>query len=719
MTMKIINFFVLLICFLYGTLNAQWSTDPTINTSICTALNKQTEVTICSNDLGGAIMAWRDYRNNAGIFEGDIYAQQLDFSGNTLWATDGIIVNDASNGQFRPKIISDYNGGAIIVWAKNGGGFYGYDLYAQRIDADGNLLWNPNGVAVAVSNATDSFHEIIPDGNGGVIITWSRLPSIGSQTDIYAQKVDADGNVLWAANGVEVCTAAESQSWPKLISDSNGGAIIAWEDSRNGIGTGDIYAQRISENGTAQWTADGIPVCAEQSYQTETQICSDGNGGAIIVWEDHRTSESAIYAQRINSAGEVQWTADGIFLSPPSTACTKPIICYENSGSAYIAWVTEVQVMETDIGSQKIDLDGNLLWGTDGVDICVASGSQVEMSLMNNLAGGIVIAWQDQRNNPEGDIYAQWVDRDGNLKWTVNGVEICDAADVQSYPVLTTDGLAGAIIAWWDLRDGSDEDVYAQNIDYMGLLGTTNYYYQRSNINKPITDAVPTSDTLTIPVLEEGISQTVYDITVKIGSLIHDTVSDLELTLTHNGIFDTLIYRVNGNGGYNFTNTYLNDNLGISFDGETAPFTGMFLPQNELSNFTSTSMSGEWILTITDHKSGDDGILQGWGLLISESPIVDVEEITDLSLNSYSLSQNYPNPFNPATTIKWQIPEAGLVTLKVYDVLGNEITTLVNEEKPAGISELRWNAENLPSGVYFYQLKAGEFIQTKKMLLIK
>ena len=84
-----------------------------------------------------------------------LYAQQLDFSGNPLWTADGIIINNASEGQFRPKIISDENGGAIIVWAKNGGGFYGYDLYAQRIDANGNLLWNPNGVAIAVSNATD------------------------------------------------------------------------------------------------------------------------------------------------------------------------------------------------------------------------------------------------------------------------------------------------------------------------------------------------------------------------------------------------------------------------------------------------------------------------------------------------------------------------------------------------------------------------------------
>ena len=196
-----------------------------------------------------------------------------------------------------------------------------------------------------------------------------------------------------------------------------------------------------------------------------------------------------------------------------------------------------MSVNETNIGSQKIDLDGNLLWGTAGVDICLASGYQEET------IGNEQHCWRNScylaglRNDPEGDIYAQWVDRDGNLEWAINGVEICDATDVQSYPVLTTDGLAGAIISWWDLRDGSNEDIYAQNIDYRGELGTTNFYYQRQNLNKPITDGTPTSDTLTVPVFENAATPIIYDVTVKIGSVIHDTVSDLEFSLTHNGIF--------------------------------------------------------------------------------------------------------------------------------------------------------------------------------------
>jgi len=99
-------------------------------------------------------------------------------------------------------------------------------------------------------------------------------------------------------------------------------------------------------------------------------------------------------------------------------------------------------------------------------------------------------------------------------------------------------------------------------------------------------------------------------------------------------------------------------------------------------------------------------------------PVTIVNE--DLSsTNSFSLSSNYPNPFNPSTRIKYAISSRQFVSLKVYDILGTEIENLVNEEKSAGSYEINWNAENLPSGVYFYRLQAGSFVQTRKMILLR
>jgi hypothetical protein len=98
------------------------------------------------------------------------------------------------------------------------------------------------------------------------------------------------------------------------------------------------------------------------------------------------------------------------------------------------------------------------------------------------------------------------------------------------------------------------------------------------------------------------------------------------------------------------------------------------------------------------------------------SNVVEVEVAQPIE---YNLSQNYPNPFNPSTTIIFTISDLRFTTLKVYDVLGNEIATLVNEEKPAGIYEVVFNAFEYPSGIYFYRLQAGKLIQTKKMILLK
>jgi hypothetical protein len=85
----------------------------------------------------------------------------------------------------------------------------------------------------------------------------------------------------------------------------------------------------------------------------------------------------------------------------------------------------------------------------------------------------------------------------------------------------------------------------------------------------------------------------------------------------------------------------------------------------------------------------------------------------------YSLSQNYPNPFNPSTTIKYSVPEPGIVQLKVYDIIGNEVAVLVNEKKAPGSYNAGFNAARLASGVYIYTLRAGSFVETKKMILMK
>lgn len=115
---------------------------------------------------------------------------------------------------------------------------------------------------------------------------------------------------------------------------------------------------------------------------------------------------------------------------------------------------------------------------------------------------------------------------------------------------------------------------------------------------------------------------------------------------------------------------------------------------------------------------GNDGTIDDSMFVKNQATSIE-DEGSLLSPNNYNLAQNYPNPFNPVTTIKYSIPESGNVSLKVYDILGNEVATLVNVEKARGIHSVTFNAGNLSSGVYFYKIQAGSYSSTRKMMLLK
>src|SRR5207245_658083 len=128
----------------------------------------------------------------------------------------------------------------------------------------------------------------------------------GGSWDIYTQRVNAAGVPQWTADGVALSIAAGDQTNSQLVSDGSAGAIVAWQDYRNG-GIPDIYAQRVNAAGVPQWTADGVAICTSAGVQEDPQLVSDGSAGAIVAWEDYRNGGIGdIYAQRVNAAGVPQ-----------------------------------------------------------------------------------------------------------------------------------------------------------------------------------------------------------------------------------------------------------------------------------------------------------------------------------------------------------------------------------------------------------------------------
>ena len=153
---------------------------------------------------------------------------------------------------------------------------------------------------------------------------------------------------------------------------------------------------------------------------------------------------------------------------------------------------------------------------------------------------------------------------------------------------------------------------------------------------------------------------------------------------------------------------------------------GVFLSTNNGASWTPIGLTNKDItsIAVSPNGKGDTNLFAGtysdgvWRRPLSEI-VTSVERLSPDFPAHFSLEQNYPNPFNPTTNIGFRIVNRGFVSLKVYDVLGNEVAILVNEVKPAGIYEVTWNAGNLSSGVYFYKLQAGSYDETKRMLMMK
>jgi len=318
--------------------------------------------------------------------------------------------------------------------------------------------------AVCTASNNQRYPAIVSDGSGGTIITWEDYRG-GTHYDIYAQRVDSSGVPQWTANGVAVCTAFDDQYDPVIVSDGSGGAIITWEDWRTS--SPDIYAQRVDSSGVPQWTANGVAVCTASDDQRDPVIVSDGSGGAIIIWEDARSGTVyKIYAQRVDLSGVPQWTANGVAVCISGNAQFDPAVVSDGSGGAIITWRDNRGSTDYDIYAQRVDSSGVPQWSANGVAVCTASRTQGDPAVVSDGSGGAIITWQDQRSGD--DIYAQRVDSSGVPQWTANGVAVCTASDDQRNPAVASDGSGGAIITWED-RGGTYVDIYIQRVNQSGV----------------------------------------------------------------------------------------------------------------------------------------------------------------------------------------------------------------------------------------------------------
>jgi hypothetical protein len=273
-----------------------------------------------------------------------------------------------------------------------------------------------------------------------------------------------------------------------------------------------------------------------------------------------------------------------------------------------------------------------------------------------------------------------------------------------------------------DLNSASiTESIFVPESDYLGhiALDSSHYVY--------VTDW-SAQKLFRINIIEQS-STTLYNFNSMPVGISYEQNNHRLIILTLVDNAPILAYNLNGGNIDTVRNTSINDPDAICRDGNGNYFVTSF-SDNIVYRFGNDFLSGPEI--ISSGHGGPSGI--GYNMhdnligvtnynfnsinLIQLKPS-EVKPENNVELYNFILFQNYPNPFNPATTIRYKISSRQYVQLKVYDVLGNEIETLVNEEKPAGNYNVEFDGSELPSGIYYYKLQTDNYVETKKMLLLK
>jgi hypothetical protein len=362
-------------------------------------------------------------------------------------------VDTSAGAQQYVHIVSDEAGGAYVLWLDTGSS--PDRVRMARLDGSGSHVWGSSrALTDIVFNDVLALPRtpLVSDGAGGAIAVWSAING-----RLYAQRVDPAGNLLWGPSGSEVAYPLISQSASTAAADGEGGAVIAWVDMRNG--NQDIYAQRIDSTGVPQWTANGDSVCKASGTQGRPIVAADGNGGAILCWMDARVG-CAVYVQRLDASGTPLWTTDGVFVAALGSFCTnqEPTLVADGYGGAILTWAG------SDVFAQRVDPSGAFLWGGGApVTVCGASGAQTQPEILLDGAGGAVIAWQDRRSITRNDIYAQQLDPSGVPQWTADGDTVAFGTGDSVSPDLVPVGPGRVIVAFQDQRGAPNQfDIHAQ-----------------------------------------------------------------------------------------------------------------------------------------------------------------------------------------------------------------------------------------------------------------
>jgi len=443
------------ICTGIPSLRADWLMD---GTPICVDLHDQYSPAVTGDGSGGMIVAWQDERMETST---DIFAQRVDSDGNPLWTANGVAVCTNDDYLSDLRVVSDGTGGVIISWQGPN------TIFVQRVDETGLPMWTACGDTVTPDGNFIFGYNMISDGAGGAILIW--LDERNGDVDLFGQRFSPGGSKLWDPEGIPICVYEGNQDAMEILANGDGTFILTWYDRRAGNDP-DIYAQKIDTTGALLWDEEGMPVCTDPGAQYQPVITTDGHGGAIIAWYDYRWGTFDVFAQRIDIYGDQVWDWDGmpVFASIYDEEGVR--IVSDGAGGAIITCNAFLDIYY-EVLIQRVDSNGEIQWWYGGMPVCAGTWEKYSEWICEDGEGGVIVGFADGRTDSYYSLYGQRIDHDGAPVWNALGVPLYSVEGELDNVAITSDASGGAFFAWVDDRNGGQYDVFASRLNAYGRLG--------------------------------------------------------------------------------------------------------------------------------------------------------------------------------------------------------------------------------------------------------
>ncbi len=640
----------------FGSGFAQWVSDPSVNTKLVADTHNPIDLTAVSDLNGGSFVFWQD--NKFG-FQSEVYFIHVDNDGKISFRADGKRVSSLNGPEDYPVCATAYRNSAVVVWNDFSFSNNGY-LYAQKVLSDGTNAWGEKGLQITNSDDATSEYSVGVDDSGYTFISYiAKESQLNGDYMVEIQKVSSDGKLSFNQEERLVFKSHDRKMMTSIIPDDSGGAFIFWIEMQNGRSM--IFGQHVNQSGKKIWRSESIAFrgrpldISSAAHNVISYVVRKAFKNLIYAAWQTQTRSKDIYHQLISYSGRMLWERGGKLATPLRGNQLDPrTVCTDSS--IILTWTNEYK-NNKDIYAQRYDEKGRPQWNRVGKPVIKIHGDQFGQRMIDDGKGGAIVAWIDRRiDTLLADIYTQRINSEGKELWNPLGLIAASGRNtLKSYLSVVPDGNDGVIIIFKNSIKAASE-ICGQKIFSSGT-----YSSQIVSFNTALT-----GDSIKISWIAAN----------EIGSTDYSVERAVEGDKQDISWKDVGSVQSQGKG------------TEVHYDFYDTPDTSGTL----YYRVVQTDAAG-------DIQSSDVSSINYYG---AASGVV--------------LAQNFPNPFSDSTTISFYLPDPADVTVEFFDEHVVKISE-IDKSFPAGENKITFYAKGLKPGVYFFRLKAGDFVGVKKMII--